>query len=139
MACCAWRDRDVPRSYSVAEITTSQTYDRGAPKPGGLNDPRMGTMDRAVRCPTDGASVLDCPGYFGHLVLAQPMFHVHFVRSVLRVLRCVSYHNSRVLLLPDDPKLAALRRVRNPERRLAALTALCQSKRACEHTGGAQP
>ena len=67
---------------------------------GGLSDPRMGTMDRAVKCTTDGNSVLDCPGYFGHIELARPMFHVHFIKSVLKVLRCVSYHNSKLMLLP---------------------------------------
>lgn len=28
------------------------------------------------------------------------MFHVGFIRTVLRVLRCVSYHNSKLLLEP---------------------------------------
>ena len=43
------------RRYSVAKIETSQTYEKGRPKLGGLSDPRMGTMDRAVKCMTDGA------------------------------------------------------------------------------------
>ena len=45
------------RRYSVAKIETSQTYEKGRPKLGGLSDPRMGTMDRAVKCTTDGNSV----------------------------------------------------------------------------------
>jgi len=28
------------------------------------------------------------------------MYHVGFIRVVLRVLRCVSYHNSKLLLEP---------------------------------------
>jgi DNA-directed RNA polymerase II subunit RPB1 len=84
----------------VAKIDSSQTYDKGRPKLGGLSDPRMGTMDRSLKCTTDGSSVLDCPGYFGHIELAKPMYHVHFIRTVLKVLRCVSYHNSKLLLLP---------------------------------------
>ena len=28
------------------------------------------------------------------------MFHVGFIRTVLRVLRCVSFHNSKLLLEP---------------------------------------
>lgn len=88
------------RRYSVAKIETSQTYEKGRPKLGGLSDPRMGTMDRALKCTTDGNGVLDCPGYFGHIELAKPMFHVHFLKTVVKVLRCVSYHNSKVMLLP---------------------------------------
>lgn len=123
----------------MAKIETSQNYDKGRPKLGGLSDPRMGTMDRAMKCTTDGCGVLDCPGHFGHIELAKPMYHVHFVRVVLRVLRCVSYHCSRLLLAPDDPQRKAAARIRNPERRLRAFTALCQGKRVCEHTGGPQP
>lgn len=37
------------RRYSVAKIETSQTYEKGRPKLGGLSDPRMGTMDRALK------------------------------------------------------------------------------------------
>ena len=39
----------------MAKIETSQTYEKGRPKLGGLSDPRMGTMDRAlkVRCSWD--------------------------------------------------------------------------------------
>ena len=88
------------RRYSVAKIETSQTYEKGRPKLGGLSDPRMGTMDRALKCTTDGNGVLDCPGYFGHIELAKPMFHVHFLKTVVKTLRCVSYHNSKIMLLP---------------------------------------
>jgi len=106
---------------------------------GGLSDPRLGTMDRAVKCITDGCGVLDCPGYFGHIELAKPMYHIHFLKTVLKVLRCVSYHNSKILVQPDDPKYKAALKVRNPERRLRAFTQVCQSKRIDEVTGASQP
>jgi DNA-directed RNA polymerase II subunit RPB1 len=132
-------DAEFLRRYSVAKIETSQTYEKGRPKLGGLSDPRMGTMDRALKCTTDGNGVLDCPGYFGHIELAKPMFHVHFLKTVVKALRCVSYHNSKIMVLPEDPKYKAAMKVRNPERRLRAFTSVCQSKRTCEHTGGPQP
>ena len=95
------------RRYSVAKIETSQTYEKGRPKLGGLSDPRLGTMDRALKCTTDGNGVLDCPGYFGHIELAKPMFHVHFLKTVVKVLRCVSYHNSKLMILPVRSAAAA--------------------------------
>ena len=52
---------------SVCEIETAETYEKGRPKRGGLSDPRMGTMDRAMACETDGMNSTDTPGYFGHL------------------------------------------------------------------------
>ncbi|KAL4452229.1 hypothetical protein ABPG75_007891 [Micractinium tetrahymenae] len=132
-------DADFLRRYSVAKIETSQTYEKGRPKLGGLSDPRLGTMDRALKCTTDGNGVLDCPGYFGHIELAKPMFHVHFLKTVVKALRCVSYHNSKLMVLPEDPKYKAAMKVRNPERRLRVWAGLCQTKRVCEHTGGPQP
>ena len=106
---------------------------------GGLSDPRLGTMDRAVKCITDGSGVLDCPGYFGHIELAKPMFHIHFIKTVVKVLRCVSFHSSKLLASPDDHKFKLARRMRNPERRLRAITQLSQTKREDEHTGAPQP
>jgi DNA-directed RNA polymerase II subunit RPB1 len=123
----------------VAKIETSQTYEKGRPKMGGLSDPRLGTMDRAVKCITDGSGVLDCPGYFGHIELAKPMFHISFIKTVVKVLRCVSFHNSKILISQDDPKYRTARRVRNPEHRLRAFTQICQVKKEDEETGAPQP
>ena len=93
---CLWPH--VQRRYSVAKIETSTSYEKGRPKPNGLSDPRLGTMDRALKCTTDGAGVQDCPGYFGHIELAKPMYHVGFMSTTIKVLRCVSYHNSKLLI-----------------------------------------
>lgn len=87
------------RKFSVAKIETSDTYEKGLPKAGGLSDLRMGTMDKhGSVCTTDGADLRDCPGYFGHIELAKPMYHCGFIKTVVRVLRCVSYHTSRLLI-----------------------------------------
>ena len=88
------------RRYSVVKVEVSQTYEKGKPKPGGLSDLRLGTLDRNLKCETDGAGVQDSPGYFGHIELAKPMFHVGFVTNVVKVLRCVSYHSSKLLCGP---------------------------------------
>jgi DNA-directed RNA polymerase II subunit RPB1 len=45
------------------------------PKLGGLMDPRMGTIDRNFKCQTCGESMSECPGHFGHIELARPIFH----------------------------------------------------------------
>ncbi len=45
------------------------------PKIGGLVDPRMGTVDRNFKCQTCGEGMSECPGHFGHIELARPVFH----------------------------------------------------------------
>lgn len=42
----------------------------------------------------------DSPGYFGHIELAKPVYHIGFISTVIKVLRCVSYHSSKILLDP---------------------------------------
>lgn len=85
------------RRYSVVKVEVSQTYEKGKPKPGGLSDLKMGTLDRTLKCETDGAGVQDSPGYFGHIELAKPMYHIGFISTVVKVLRCVSFHSSKLL------------------------------------------
>ena len=45
------------------------------PKMAGLMDPRMGTIDRNFKCQTCGEGMSECPGHFGHIELARPVFH----------------------------------------------------------------
>ena len=85
------------RRYSVVKVEVSQTYEKGKPKAGGLSDLKMGTLDRTLKCETDGAGVQDSPGYFGHIELAKPMYHIGFISTVVKVLRCVSFHSSKLL------------------------------------------
>ena len=86
------------RRYSVASIDQPVSYDKGRPKLGGPADPRLGVLDRSAKCTTDGAGAQDCPGYFGHIELAKPMFHIGFVKTVVKVLRCVSFYTSKLLV-----------------------------------------
>ncbi|CAL5440986.1 unnamed protein product [Camellia sinensis] len=59
--------RDVKRQMSVVQIEHSETMERGKPKPGGLSDPRLGTIDRKMKCETCMANMAECPSHFGPL------------------------------------------------------------------------
>lgn len=61
---------------SVAKIETHENMDSdNRPRMGGLLDPRMGTIDRNFKCQTCGENMTECPGHFGHIELARPVFH----------------------------------------------------------------
>jgi len=78
----------VVRSYSVVEITAPETYDRdGLPVPGGLMDPRLGTLEPGQKCATCGNTSAKCPGHFGHIELAEPIIHVAFVDDIYAILQ----------------------------------------------------
>lgn len=82
---------------SVVQVEFSETTERGKPKPGGLSDMRLGTIDRKLKCDTCTANMAECPGHFGHLELAKPMFHIGFLKTVLSIMRCVCFNCSKIL------------------------------------------
>lgn len=81
----------------MIQIEHSETTERGKPKLGGLSDPRLGTIDRKMKCETCTANMAECPGHFGHLELAKPMFHIGFLKTVLSIMRCVCFNCSKIL------------------------------------------
>ena len=84
---------------SVVEITSKDTYANGnKPVIGGLFDPRMGVLEPGLICPTDGYTYIDSPGYFGHLNLARPVFFLHHMKDIMKILKCVCYKCSKLLI-----------------------------------------
>lgn len=86
---------------SVCEIKASTIYAKSIPVNNGLNDVRMGTVDRRIQCHTCGHSVVDCNGHAGHRVLSVPCYHPCFTDKVHKILRLVCYFCSTLLV--SDP------------------------------------
>ena len=86
------------RNRSVVKIVTQETYNGNEPVIGGLFDPRMGVLDHGKICPTDGLNNKRCPGYFGHIEMARPVFHIHFLSTTIKILKCVCYRCSKLLV-----------------------------------------
>ena len=84
-----------------AGVTRYETQINGQPFYGGANDPRMGSIhDKSD------------PGYFGHVELAKPVYHQGFFNVMLKALRCVCYHCSRLRLDENDFKFQKARAMR---------------------------
>ena len=92
------------RRMSVAEITSKETYINNRPAVNGLFDPRMGILEPGLICPTDGHTYIDTPGYFGHIELARPVYYIQYLSTVLRILRCVCFKCSKLLISKDNFK-----------------------------------
>ncbi len=104
---------------SVCEVVNPNTYEGGLPTYGGLNDPRMGPIDYQTPCDTCSMNMDNCPGHFGHIVLAQPMFSWGFLKTTLSCLRCVCYYCSRLLTPYDDLGIQKAQQSKNMKQRLA--------------------
>lgn len=105
------------RNISVVHVIYPEMFANDAPKPRGLADLAMGTIDRQWICETCGCEN-DCPGHEGHIELCQPIFHIDYIQTVLRILRCICLDCSKLLSSPLQQKKILARRA---DKRLAAL------------------
>jgi len=135
---------DELRRYSVTQainvngrnippgIIRYETNINGQPVYGGANDPRMGDVHNKSD-----------PGHFGHIELARPVYHNGFFSVMLKSLRCVCFHCSRIVIdvEQDGFKFKQCRKIKNRKRRLDAMHALLRprEKRKCDHCKGHQP
>jgi len=127
---------DEIRRMSVTDdgVKYPETTEAGKPKLGGLMDPRQGPPDRSSRCQTCSGSQIECPGHFGHLELAKPVFHVGFMAQIVKVLRCVCFHCSKLLVDPADPRLKdIIHKLHGQSRkRLTYVYDLCKNRKICD-------
>jgi len=93
------------KKMSVAEIVSTDTYSGNEPIIGGLFDSRMGVIENDKICKTCMQKNTFCPGHFGHIELAKPIFHMQFFDIVRKILKCVCFRCSSLLVDPEDPEI----------------------------------
>ena len=93
---------DEIRNRSVVEITTHDTYDKDVPVVKGIFDSRMGVTDSGKVCATCGQKNIHCPGHFGHIELAKPIYNYHFINNLIKILKCVCFRCSKLLIDVDS-------------------------------------
>ncbi|XP_039954795.1 DNA-directed RNA polymerase II subunit RPB1-like [Bactrocera tryoni] len=127
---------DEIKRLSVTEggITRAVIVEDGKPALGGLMDPRQGVLDRESRCLTCAGNIVDCPGHFGHIELSLPVFHIGFLLKTIKILRCVCFSCSKLLVSPTNAKVKEMlnRTKARPRMRLSLMRELCKSKTICE-------
>jgi DNA-directed RNA polymerase beta' subunit len=96
---------DELRRSSVCEVTKPDTFDGSEPVINGLFDPRMGVIERGPECATCENNNAMCPGHFGHIELTLPVFHMHFIHIVMKLLPCVCFRCSALLVKKNTKKL----------------------------------
>jgi DNA-directed RNA polymerase subunit A' len=93
------------QKMSAVAITSSELYDiDGFPVDGGLSDLRMGVIDPGLTCKTCGNTIRDCPGHFGHLELARPVFNIKTVPYVYNLINSTCTSCGRILISDEHLK-----------------------------------
>ena len=118
---------------SVVKITKTDTYTGSEPVISGLFDSRMGVLEHNKICSTCEQKNVFCPGHFGHIELAKPVYHAMFFDIVKKILKCVCYRCSRILISPntqhEDLKndIIKILSIKNNQKRWEAYFKLCNT------------
>lgn len=125
---------------SVAEIQKTDTFIGNEPVVHGLFDPRMGVLDNNKLCQTCHQKNTFCTGHFGHIKLAKPMFYIQFFDVVKKILKCVCWKCSKMLLDPNSPEIAAIvAKKYSRQKRWEMLYKLLSKTKKCWDCGAKQP
>ena len=124
------------KNGSVCEIMTPDTYDGNVPKPNGLFDHRMGSIDSTIICPTDEKRAELCPGYFGRIDLALPVFNQHFIPYIDKTLKCICFRCSNILVDKTDPNVIKELENKKGYNRFLAIVAMSSKIKKCIHNNG---
>jgi len=113
-----------------AGITSLDRYKDGQGVYGSVADPRMGSLSETCKtCDCSytgsGSKVNDCPGHFGHIELCRAVYHCGFINEVVRILGCVCFSCSRLLLDERVTKDREVLGVKDAETRFRRIHTRC--------------
>lgn len=124
---------------SVVEVTKNDVVHGNELVIGGLFDPRMGVLEHNKFCSTCEQKNIFCPGHFGHITLARPVFHPMFFDDITRkLLKCVCFRCSKLLVNPSDTTREDIRKamsLKNMQKRWEAMLQICSKVRVCGEIG----
>jgi DNA-directed RNA polymerase II subunit RPB1 len=89
------------RKRSIVEVTTDKTYQSGQPVPNGVFDARFGVIENGKVCPTCKQTNQLCPGHFGHIELARPVYLYQFFDTIEKLANLVCLNCSKPLMNVD--------------------------------------
>lgn len=116
---------DENRIDSAVRITNSAGTKGDRPIDGGLNDPHMGSTDRAWVCQTCGNKKTVCPGHYGSVELRYPVKSPLFRDELLKWLKIICHGCGELLVVLKN-------QVRH-ERRLMEVTKLTRAIKQCHY------
>ena len=91
------------KKTSVCEITEIDLYEKNnEPKKGSLMDPRLGPNDKDILCQTCKNDINICPGHFGYIQMAVPIYNILYINYVKKILEVTCCYCSNLLIDYND-------------------------------------
>ena len=119
------------KKRSVVNIFEQQLYDSNGPKLNALFDPRMGVIERNKRCKTCLQDYIECPGHFGHIELAKPIYNSLFIDQIKKILKCVCNSCSKLLIDKDNELVKDIIKTKKARDRLTLISAMTPKSSVC--------
>jgi DNA-directed RNA polymerase II subunit RPB1 len=123
---------------SVVEVTTDKTYQSNQPVANGVFDSRFGVIENGKVCPTCKQTNQFCPGHFGHITLARPVYLYQFFDTIEKICNVICLSCSNPLMAEaelDEIKSVGLARFNdarklrpNPKKDEAFACRTCQTE-----------
>ena len=113
-------------------IEIPDLYDVLEPKRNGLIDPRMGTTDNSIDCATCGYNNAYCIGHFGHINLAEPVFHIGFLSYIKKILGCICIRCSKLLVNKNEKEIEEILKNKTGKNRLNEIRKLVKNVTYCQ-------
>ena len=118
-----------------AGIEIADLYDNMEPKRGGLIDTRLGITNNNLSCGTCGFDSTNCIGHFGHLDLAEPVFHMGYITYVKKILSCICLKCSKLLVYKNEDELMNLLKGKSGKARFADIKNISKNVTHCVKPG----
>ena len=129
------RDRSVTK-LDPNGIDSADPYDGMRPKRGGLIDARLGVINNHSKCDTCNLPALECPGHFGHIELAEPVFHVGLIKYLQKIFNCICLRCARLRANKTEKELVdMLKKNKLPKQRFAEIRNLTKTVTYCYRAG----
>lgn len=125
------------KQKSVCEIYKHITG--SGDKEGTLWDLRLGPIERGIICPTCQYTYKECPGHFGYLNLAKPVYHPQYYTTIINLLGCFCHRCSSILIDKYDPKIQEEIYAKTGKNRIAYVKDHLKSMKNCMNCGAEQP
>ena len=131
-----WSSQDILNGSALGKnslgIDIPDLYDNLDPKHGGLIDSRMGPIGNNNDCATCGLNPTYCVGHFGHIDLAEPVFHMGYIEYVKKILSCVCLRCSKLLVYKNEEEYAQMLKNKSGKKRFAEIRNLAKNVSYCQ-------
>jgi len=119
----------------TAGIDIPDLYDNMEPKRGGLIDTRFGPSDYNIDCTTCGLNTTYCVGHFGHITLAEPVFHIGYINYIKKILSCICLKCSKLLIYKNENELIDMLKNKSGKTRFAEIRNVAKNVTICQKPG----